>query len=282
MDNIRDHVRKAINAGLLATMTQQSGVSGVLFADENEFIPFGDLNYNNEYGYYRLSLFPDIQRDCENDNPERIHKGADFHEWVPLIWSDSGGDLTLLGDDYQLADLYQALGDYLLHGKVDDEEVSEDDPMWSYMRRIDWAIGEFRDFFPDDTRTDDKIANTIRAAAAAGRIRGAKLGESGNWYFNPPRFRGWLVKTRDEKRGRPRRAVAVMGLEQENPIVALVENFDGNVAKLQHQLAAMSRQTTGKIPHGQLWQPCEHPGCNKEPVCMNCMMCEDEHCHCFD
>lgn len=276
MDNIRDHVRKAIVGGLAAQMTQRDGQSGVLFHDESEFIPFSDLNYNNKYGYFRISQFPEIQRDCENDNPERIHRGSDFHEWVPFIWSDSGGDLTLLGDDYQLADLYQALGDYLLHGKLDDEEISEDDPMWSYMRRIDWAVNEYRTVLSDDIRTDDKIANTIRAAAAAGRIHGAKLGESGNWYFNPPRFRGWLVKTRDEKRGRPRKT------ETGNAISNLIEHFDGNVSGLQHQLATMARQATGKIPRGQLWQPCEEPGCNNEPVCMNCMKCQEIHCHCFD
>lgn len=52
--------------------------------------------------------------------------------------------------------------------------------------------------------------------------------------------------------------------------------------EIQHQLAAMHRQHTGSIPRAQLWQPCEVPGCDNEPVCMNCMCCEEVHCCCFD
>jgi len=54
------------------------------------------------------------------------------------------------------------------------------------------------------------------------------------------------------------------------------------VRNVQHVLATGYRTQTNQIPHGQLWQPCEHPGCNNEPVCMNCMKCEQTHCHCFD
>ena len=49
---------------------------------------------------------------------------------------------------------------------------------------------------------------------------------------------------------------------------------------IQHTLADRYRATTGQ-PRGQLWQPCELAGCDNEPVCLNCLMCE-EHCHCFD
>jgi hypothetical protein len=32
--------------------------------------------------------------------------------------------------------------------------------------------------------------------------------------------------------------------------------------------------------YGQLWQECEHRGCHNEPVCSNCFMCQERHCHC--
>lgn len=277
--NIRDHVRKAISDGLEAEFTQQNGVPGILFHgilfhDGNEFVPFDDLNYNSQYGYYRLSQLPDVERDCTNENPETIHWGKDFHEWKPLIWADDGGFLHLVGEEWQAADLYQALGHLLLHGKADPEEISEDDWAWDYMKKIDWAVSEYRTIITDDSRSDEKIANTIRAAASAGRIHGVSQGESGNWYFNPARYRGWLVKTRDEKRGRPRKT--------EDSIFVPDEDFDGDTVKLQHQLAEMTRQATGSIPRGQLWQPCEEPGCDNEPVCLNCMKCQEKHCHCFD
>ena len=202
--NIRDHIRAAINDGLPAEFAQRDGKAGVLFHDEGEFVPFDDLNVNREYGYYRLSQFPNLQRDCTNENPETLHLGKDFGDnWNPLIWADSGGNLTLIGDPWQAADLYQALGRYLFHGETDPEEIGQNDPAWDYMRRIDWAIKEYRDFLGDE-RPDAQIANTIRAAAVRGAIHGSSQSESGAWYFRPAAFRGWLVKTRDETRGKPR------------------------------------------------------------------------------
>jgi len=54
------------------------------------------------------------------------------------------------------------------------------------------------------------------------------------------------------------------------------------VQDIQKQLAAQYRKRTGSIPKGQLWQPCACRGCDNEPVCMNCLMCQEKHCHCFD
>lgn len=201
--NIRDHVRKAITAGLPAQFTQRDGLAGVLFHDEGRFIPFDDLNYNGEYGYYRISQFPDLQSDCTNGNPETLHYGKDFHDWRPLIWADSGGNLNMIGDIWQAADLYQALGKLLKTGEVDPEEISENDAQWDYMKRIDWAVKEYREFM-NDGRPDNEIANTIRVAADNSRIHGCSRDSRGAWHFHPQAFRGWLVKTRDEKRGRSR------------------------------------------------------------------------------
>lgn len=268
--NIRDHIRSAIVDGLPAEFTQREGKAGILFHDENEFVPFDDLNYNNEYGYYRQSQLPTVQGDCTSENPETLHWGKDFgDDWKPIIWADSVGNLELIGDIWQAADLYQALGRLLLHNENDPEEISENDASWSYMKRMDWAIREYRDYI-GDTRTDDQIGNTIRAAARNKRVWGCSQDSRGNWYFRPESFRGWLVKTREEARGRARE------------ISNLIENFDGNVQNLQHTLAAMTREATGNIPRGQLWQPCEVRGCDNEPVCMNCMNCQEKHCHCFD
>lgn len=209
--NIRDHIRKSIHEGLPAEFTQVAGQSGILFEDENQFIAFDDLNYNDTYGYFQISQLPDIQRDCTNENPETIHWGADYSDWKPLLWADGGGNLALLGDVWNAADLYQALKSFFEHGTVDPEVISENDPAWDYMKRIDWAIQEYRDYFSNDTRRDDEIANTIRAAADRKAIHGSSRDEKGNWYFRPAAFRGWLIKSRDEKRGRPRK-------EASNPI----------------------------------------------------------------
>ncbi len=202
--NIRGHIRKAINDGLPAEFAQHAGKAGILFYDERKFIPFDDLNYNSIYGYYRISLLPNIQRECTNENPETLHYGKDFGaDWKPIVWADSGGNLNMIGDIWQAADLYQALGRLLLQGEINPEEISENDASWDYMKRIDWAVKEYRDF-TQDNRPDDQIANSIRAAANRGAIGGCSQDGRGAWYFRPASFRGWLAKTRDEKRGRPR------------------------------------------------------------------------------
>lgn len=271
--NIREHVLRAINDGLAAKQTQRDGVSGVLFTGPDsppngEFIPHSDLNYNSEYGYYRISQFPDLQRDCTNENPETIHAGEGF-DFDCFIWADSGGNLALLGEDYQMADLYQALKAYFERGELDPERISEDDWAWDYMKGIDWAVREAQDY--GWTQSREQIADTIRTAARRGNINGATRGpDSGKWYFNPPKFRGWLRREDAHKTGpKPGRLEEII-------------TSGADARTIQHQLAAMVRQNTGQIPRVQLWQPCEYPGCDNEPVCGNCMMCQETHCHCFD
>jgi len=202
--NIRNHIRQAIVDGLDAHVTQRYGQAGAIFHDENEFIPFDDLNFNSEYGYFRISLLPDIERDCTNENPDTLHLGKDYSEdWKPLIWADGGGNLAMIGDPWNAADLYQALHAYLFGGSLDAEKISENDPAWDYMKRIDWAIDEYREYIPGaKRRTRDRVGNTIRAAATRGAIRGAVQDDIGNWKFRPATFRGWLVKTARETRGR--------------------------------------------------------------------------------
>lgn len=39
------------------------------------------------------------------------------------------------------------------------------------------------------------------------------------------------------------------------------------------------RKRIGPMPHGQLWEPCGERGCDTEPVCLDCGLCE-KHCHC--
>lgn len=280
--NIREHVLKAINAGLEAKKTQRDGVSGVLFTGpdsapvigpdsppDSDFIPFHDLNYNDEYGYYQMSVFPGLQRDCTNENPETLHRGNYGEGWMPLVWADSGGNLTLVGDDHEAADLYQALKLFFEKGEFDPEPVGEDDWAWGYMKGIEWAVEQAQDYGWE--QEVDRIADTIRTAARRGSIHGAtQEPKTGRWKFNPPKFRGWLIKEEAHKRGpKPKN----LGSE-------VVEIIQGDPALIQQRLAEVYRRETGTTPRGQLWQPCELPDCDNEPVCLNCLLCEDEHCDC--
>jgi hypothetical protein len=57
---VQAHVEADIDEGMDAMITSgESGELGVLFLEEDEFIPFADLGYNRTLGYFRRSQFPD-------------------------------------------------------------------------------------------------------------------------------------------------------------------------------------------------------------------------------
>jgi len=205
--NIRQHLLKSILSGLPARFDVQGAVSGVLFEDEQEFIPLSDLGYSSELGYYRLSAFPDALSETTNENPETVHllEGSDANGQAPLyVWMDSDGYPHHLGELHQAADLYAALGALLHDGRTSGESVSEFDPAWGQNYNIAKAVEEAIAYGYGSDR--EQLADSIRAAARAGRIRGATQVD-GRWSIPPLTLRGWLVRSREEKRGRPRREV---------------------------------------------------------------------------
>jgi hypothetical protein len=202
--NIRDHIRKAIYAGLAANFDVQVTTPGVQFnEDDREFVPFYDLGYNQELGYFRLSAFPDTASECENDNPETVHmlEGSDNEGEPMYVWMDADGDPHMLGELHQIADLYWRLGELLLEGKHDPEPISEHDHAWGNNYDVARAVEEAIAYGYGSDRT--QVADSIRAAARAGRIRGAQQVD-GKWSIPPRTLRGWLVRSREQKRGRPR------------------------------------------------------------------------------
>lgn len=205
--NIRLHVLSAIRSGLPAQITVQATVPGVLFADEKAFIPFADLNYNAALGYYRLSQFPDEMRECENANPETIHRYGVVDDWQAYVWLDADGYPHQLGELHQIADLYAALGALLLRDELSPEPVDEFDPAWGQNFDIADAVREAIAYGYVDEGAAARVADTIRAAARAGRIRGATQ-RNGAWRLPKLTFRSWLVKSSEEKRGRPRKEPA--------------------------------------------------------------------------
>jgi len=48
-------------------------------------------------------------------------------------------------------------------------------------------------------------------------------------------------------------------------------------AQIRHMEREEKRVRKGPLPHGQLWEPC--PICGREPVCVDCGLCE-RHCDC--
>ena len=119
---ILEHIKQSIADGLPARLTTQGGATGVLFLDEGEFIPFTDLNYNPEYGYFRISLLPNMPRQCENEPVSRrnLNRGATGRVWaendtrvtgyVPASWADQ---LVRLGENQ--SDAVRIAVDVVLH-----------------------------------------------------------------------------------------------------------------------------------------------------------------------
>lgn len=217
--NIRQHILLAINDRMAAQRIVCDGVPGVLFAGPDEappddFVPFEFLGYNSDLGYFDRRVFPDQPSDCTNENPETIHhvlqfadeSGHEMYAWA----QDETGIVTLLGHKWQLGDLYQALGAFLLRNELseplDEEEVGDN---------LHWLQASDAAYFASKAnparfpQPDDQLQNSIRVAGSAGRIR-TRQGESGRTYYERPSVEEWAL--REETRGRPRK-------EKEEPIV---------------------------------------------------------------
>lgn len=200
--NIRIHALRSIRHKMPARFDVQAGAAGIVFEDENEFIPFADLGYNPEYGYFRMSALPNVASDCTNENPETIHRIEEPGDEDPMFaWCDSDGDPHLIGEWWQVADLYAALH-AALHDGVLAEPIDRLDPAWGNHFTITRAVQEALEFgYGNDA---EQMADTIRAAARAGRIRGATQDDAGRWTVPAATFRDWLIRSQQERRGRPK------------------------------------------------------------------------------
>ncbi len=119
-----------------------------------------------------------------------------------FAWQDNSGYMHVLGERSEVVELHAALG-ALLSGACDPDTISEYDPAWGHNYSIAQAVEEAIAYGYGADR--ERMADSIRAAARAGRIRGATQVD-GRWSIPPLTLRGWLVRSREEKRGRPRRA----------------------------------------------------------------------------
>ncbi|MGH8106110.1 MAG: hypothetical protein ACREO2_07315, partial [Arenimonas sp.] len=290
----RQHILLAINDGLSAKETMQGCIAGVLFTGPDEptvgsFIPFDHLGYNSTYGYFDMRRLVGVQSDCTNENTETIHEMVNpYDDWRPLVWLQAEAGITvLLGNESQVADLYQALKAYLEHGTLgeplDEEEVGS---------HIEWLQAADAAFFASKANperfpnpTNPQLQNSIRVAATNDRIR-TRQGASGRTYYHREAVEEWA--RREENRGRPRIRVI------EAPVVETAPARDPKANRVkvypgQYQVGDVVEGRTitgfgktwseGTLSAGQLWEPCHRVDCEREPVCVQCFRCE-RHCHC--
>jgi hypothetical protein len=195
--NIREMMVRYVNEGN-ARFDVQDGRAGVVFLDENEFIPLEDLNYNRQLGFFRVSAFPDAEQEADSSNPWTLHPVvvADPRNdpWRPYAILDPDGYGMLIGDKWNVVELHQALGVFLEKGLLSEPILDDDEALGWRWFTINEAIEEAHRYDPDEYPLGETTAQRIRMAAQRGAIRGWKQTESGRYKFSASRFRHWLVK----------------------------------------------------------------------------------------
>jgi hypothetical protein len=62
---IKQLVDQAIAAGQPLRLETEGGVAGVLVTDRGEFIPWPDLGYSSELGFFSVADFPFMENEAE-------------------------------------------------------------------------------------------------------------------------------------------------------------------------------------------------------------------------
>lgn len=133
-----------------------------------------------------------------------IHPVTDTAPDAPAMFAlvTRDGDPYLIGEWAELLDLHAALTNAIA-GQLA-EPIDRLDPAWGNHYSIARAVAEAVEYgYSTDS---SQMADTIRAAARAGRIRGAAQDPAGRWTVPATTFRAWLVRSQGETRGRPKQA----------------------------------------------------------------------------
>lgn len=118
-----------------------------------------------------------------------LHKllTADPDAPTMYCWITADGDPLLIGEHAAVLSLRAAIDSYLA-GDIGDP-IADTDPAWGNSYDIGDAVAEAAQYgYTDPTR----LADTIRAACRAGRIRGATQTDTGRWLIPRRTFRFWL------------------------------------------------------------------------------------------
>lgn len=198
--NIREAVQRYIYDTGMAKFAIQNGRSGVIFLDENEFIPFDDLGYNANYGFFRFSALPNIISDYTNELPWMVHPVDNPHDgWRMFALVEDGERAFLVGEDWQLNELYTALMFYYKEDRVG-EVMSDDDEMLGFQWfTIAEACQEAYRYAPNEypygtPEEQDRLRRRLQRNIQRGNLWGVKKDPQGRYRIKAMAFRGWLVK----------------------------------------------------------------------------------------
>ena len=116
---------------------------------------------------------------------------------APLFcWITDDGDPQLIGEPAVVLALRDAINAWSA-GDVG-EPIADTDPAWGNSYDIGDAVAEAVQFGYADNPT--RLADTIRAACRAGRIRGATQTDTGRWLIPKRTFRHWLTTYKPKHR----------------------------------------------------------------------------------
>ena len=105
-------------------------------------------------------------------------------------WITADGEPILIGEHHAVLDLHDAIKQYL--AGVTGEPIADTDPAWGNSYDIGDAVREAEAHGYTDNPA--QLADTIRAACRAGRIRGATQTDTGRWMIPRRTFRHWLTQ----------------------------------------------------------------------------------------
>lgn len=192
MKSIQRAVSEFILDGGGAVFASANGESGVVFTDENEFFEWSDLGLSKQLGFYRISQFPTETNQCKFED-WTLHPVRSHDDWPGFAILDNDGFGFLVGERWQLEELYYRIARYLLHGELDDPINDDDESLGSVWYTINEAVNAAHDYNPENYPLGKKTAERIRRAAQRGTLAYSKT-DSGRYKFRAARFRYWLVK----------------------------------------------------------------------------------------
>lgn len=199
MKPIQTLISEFIESGGLAHVTTQNGNGGVLFTDDNQFIPWLDLGYSSEYGFYQISRLPNIENEASYSTWS-IHPlvGSENSYGVPLyVLLDADGYGFLLGERWQVAELLPVVQQFMATGEA--SEPVDDEVIGVKYYSIAEACAVAHEYdpakYPYTTPGDqDRLRRRIQQLIRRGNIYGTKKDPQGFYRIRATAFRGWLSK----------------------------------------------------------------------------------------
>lgn len=178
-----------------AVYATANGKSGIVFTDENKFIEWRDLGYNSTLGFFRLSQFPNQPNETKHEHwtvhPLTLDDPSDT--WRPFALFDGDGSGFVVGERWQLEEMYYRIGRFLFYDELDEPIDQHDEGLGWRWYSISEAVQMAHEYDPDEYPRGERTAERIRRAAQRGTLTHRKT-QTGRYKFLAARFRGWLVR----------------------------------------------------------------------------------------